>query len=135
MGGDNMGLSRLISIHALRAEGDVLKGFAAREPYAFQSTPSVRRATIRRGYVDVCGGISIHALRAEGDCCRPDAQQGARHFNPRPPCGGRPACRRVPHVRTRYFNPRPPCGGRQALDVMIDDAVVISIHALRAEGD
>ena len=59
------------------------------------------------------------------------------HFNPRPPCGGRPGDvvkaireqtisihvlrveddrpgRQAPTPR-RYFNPRPPCGGRQAI--------------------
>ncbi len=36
------------------------------------------------------------------------------HFNPRPPCGGRPVLTATsPHQRD--FNPRPPCGGRPPL--------------------
>ena len=34
-----------------------------------------------------------------------------RHFNPRPPCGGRPCVSSCRPAMT-YFNPRPPCGGR-----------------------
>ena len=57
----------LISIHALREEGDF---FVARYPQrttAFLSTPSARRATVffQAGYLPVF--ISIHALREEGD--------------------------------------------------------------------
>ena len=33
------------------------------------------------------------------------------HFNPRPPCGGRPGERRQQRAVSN-FNPRPPCGGR-----------------------
>ena len=33
----------------------------------FQSTPSIRRATLRKGAVLVPGRISIHALHTEGD--------------------------------------------------------------------
>ena len=58
----------MISIHALRGEGDGIKG-------------SITQAL---------GGISIHALRGEGD---PDlAQELAakwENFYPRPPWGGR----------------------------------------------
>ena len=57
----------------------------------FQSTPPVWGATPYRR------------------CRRPSARS---HFNPRPPCGGRPrpSC---PIRSFRHFNPRPPCGGRR----------------------
>ena len=57
----------LISIHALREEGDPTVGYMAYFEYIFLSTPSARRATPPPN-VD-CGpmGISIHALREEGD--------------------------------------------------------------------
>ena len=57
----------LISIHALREEGDHRSsGRPARLP-VFLSTPSARRATAKRSRPFVGAGISIHALREEGD--------------------------------------------------------------------
>ena len=57
----------------------------------FQSTPSARRATetSRRRFYE--SSISIHALREEGDLQRQFYLSGLRHFNPRPPRGGRRA--------------------------------------------
>ena len=57
----------VISIHALREEGDVLEVNKRGRNVEFLSTPSARRATTNRligrtGFV-----ISIHALREEGD--------------------------------------------------------------------
>ena len=59
-------LSMVISIHALREEGD---------------PPCHRRFGSSK--------ISIHALREEGDAERQGRQQGRRDFYPRPPRGGR----------------------------------------------
>ncbi len=39
------------------------------------------------------------------------------HFNPRPPCGGRPN-NSGRAFRATHFNPRPPCGGRQTIRAM-----------------
>ena len=57
----------IISIHALREEGDGMDGRRKNRNRKFQSTPSARRATI--GFAVVFQGkkISIHALREEGD--------------------------------------------------------------------
>ena len=57
----------VISIHALREEGDMQQLFAMQMQQQFLSTPSARRATstgwiARRHFL-----ISIHALREEGD--------------------------------------------------------------------
>ena len=125
---------RLISIHALREEGDAARlprlvhsrYFYPRPPRGgrlemvecvglpnlFLSTPSARRATAARG-ADAQGvQISIHALREEGDSL-PAAQIS----------------------RLRNFYPRPPRGGR-LLDQFLDGIhISISIHALREEGD
>ena len=59
--------SDLISIHALREEGDCQCPENIGRAYKFLSTPSARRATFvqRYGRCPVC--ISIHALRKEGD--------------------------------------------------------------------
>ena len=56
-----------ISIHALRGEGDVQKRSDLFMQYAFQSTPSVGRATIDEFHLELNSLISIHALRGEGD--------------------------------------------------------------------
>ena len=107
---------------------------------------------------EACGtDISIRALREEGDG-RGGLLPPARYdFYPRPPRGGRPgtsiprsSCMiflSTPSARRAtsagapadagpsYFYPRPPRGGRQPLK---DDglvAIIISIHALREEGD
>ena len=80
-----------------------------------------------------------------------------RHFNPRPPCGGRPPGRIGYPYYLYNFNPRPPCGGRQASPIcsykylifqstppvrgatlqkeQTEIAGEISIHAPRAGGD
>ena len=58
----------LISIHALREEGDPTTPVRIANHSGFLSTPSARRAT-RPCLRAVWGGkgISIHALREEGD--------------------------------------------------------------------
>ena len=149
---------RLISIHALREEGD-----AAAFPGRWSGLP-----------------ISIHALREEGDLSvtanttppnnfYPRPPRGGRqetmraisvilsYFYPRPPRGGRPTvlfricavlCNFYPRPprggrrtappsvsNTMYFYPRPPRGGRLAVHVHAGLRPCISIHALREEGD
>ena len=61
------GYYKSISIHALRGEGDVKSLDLDDDKMAFQSTPSVGRAT-STDYMDAIRiRISIHALRGEGD--------------------------------------------------------------------
>ena len=83
-------LSHGISIHALREEGD--SNFLLSENSA--------------------DDISIHALREEGDSHAHSHSGWSHHFYPRPPRGGRPQL------------PAPFCREQ-----------AISIHALREEGD
>ena len=101
--------------------------------------------------------ISIHALREEGDIRHPPLDRYVRDFYPRPPRGGR-HCRRyffrnrirflsTPSARRAtdppldmargavYFYPRPPRGGRRERLLGSGQALAISIHALREEGD
>ena len=102
----------IISIHALREEGDVTDLGQIKLPYR----------------------ISIHALREEGDplpCCRgfmlPD-------FYPRPPRGGRRA-RWNSLVLIPVFLSTPSARRATAIDVSGQIGRQISIHALREEGD
>ena len=101
--------------------------------------------------------ISIHALREEGDARAPTLPPTPRNFYPRPPRGRRPRCYRVTPREYSYFYPRPPRGRRQRSCIsLVQTAIflstpsarkattsrdvqarhlVISIHALREEGD
>ena len=57
----------VISIHALREEGDAGRSSGATTTPIFLSTPSARRATCAVAAVYRTLYISIHALREEGD--------------------------------------------------------------------
>ena len=126
-------LSR-ISIHALREEGDAEGLVYDMFDRKFQSTPSARRATSVLRCAAGRDNISIHALREEGDCRGSAPCSVVRHFNPRPPRGGRPTAGGQP-TKPSHFNPRPPRGGRPERYQAGQDSVPISIHALREEGD
>ena len=102
---------KLISIHALREEGD--------RPQHFQGHPTA---------------ISIHALREEGDPRTADSSSTGNDFYPRPPRGGRRSKGRGNASGTDFY-PRPPRGGRLQYLGASERCRVISIHALREEGD
>ena len=57
----------MISIHALREEGDQAARVERVQGEKFLSTPSARRATFTSSYLVAPLVISIHALREEGD--------------------------------------------------------------------
>ena len=81
-----------ISIHALRVEGDSMSPSTTGIVPGFLSTPSGWRATFKSFYCSrfaLC--ISIHALRVEGDVKAGGTGLRSRNFYPRPPGGGRPA--------------------------------------------
>ena len=105
-------LALVISIHALREEGD----------------------SRRCGSTSTSGSISIHALREEGDATSSTATTARSNFYPRPPRGGRPWSM-TSSTSTSNFYPRPPRGGRPVIEPFFEDGFVISIHALREEGD
>ena len=130
----SMVTAELISIHALREEGD----------------PRVGR---QNGHSKT---ISIHALREEGDLTLGALEGVYGYFYPRPPRGGRRKHRRTSHTQQNFY-PRPPRGGRPTQRTMKHSAIRflstpsarratntaalsvttmnISIHALREEGD
>ena len=57
------------------------------------------------------------------------------YFNPRPPCGGRPAGTARRRSRRTDFNPRPPCGGRHTFFPDSSYGGTISIHGPRVGAD
>ena len=102
----------VISIHALRKEGDSSLELAKQMTENFYPRPP-QGGRPGQAPASVCGRmISIHALRKEGDLELFIRHEALSNFYPRPPQGGR---RRCPPA------PRPDPG--------------ISIHALRKEGD
>ena len=66
----------------------------------FQSTPPVWGATRAGRTAHRLFCISIHAPRVGGDLLNQDKTLHKSHFNPRPPCGGRPF---VCHFATLKF--------------------------------
>ena len=124
----------VISIHALREEGDQLTALLGGIADVFLSTPSARRATreipaddlfkaflstpsARRATDDFYAiartkEISIHALREEGD-----------------------RKSRAVHQRLVQFLSTPSARRATYADVRVTKSKEISIHALREEGD
>ena len=123
----------------------------------FLSTPSARRATRRQTVRERKTGISIHALREEGDApswgpgtlrtvflSTPSARRATTcppvcgilgvHFYPRPPRGGRRATPRATQIPNQFLSTPSARRATAALAPPVR-AAVISIHALREEGD
>ena len=98
-----------ISIHALRGEGDVKRRKFVQSRKNFNPRPpwGGRR---QRFYVTNFGDIiSIHALRGEGDCYHIRYSSISMYFNPRPPWGGRLGCS-TSSRRTAPFQSTPSVG-------------------------
>ena len=99
-------------------------GRPERLPYLRQQGVSIRAPRVggdrdyRQGYFVF--KVSIRAPRVGGDRARLERRRFCLCFNPRPPCGGRPAESYLPYA-DGCFNPRPPCGGRQRGLYLIDD--------------
>ena len=129
-------LPDMISIHALREEGDRVRVAGEFPRQEFLSTPSARRATDVKATAYNKALISIHALREEGDVCwlyirfvakrflsTPSARRATStyrfdsgkvfNFYPRPPRGGRRLLRAHDFPSAGHFYPRPPRGGRR----------------------
>ena len=125
----------LISIHALREEGDYLSQYYRAKERQFLSTPSARRATRHGALGQPRDEISIHALREEGDPFGYRRVKLKNDFYPRPPRGGRRLCR----LRRRPTMSISIHALREEGDVAARSSRLrqrgISIHALREEGD
>ena len=66
--------------------------------------------------------ISIHVPREGDDHTSPKIHFRWKHFNPRPPRGGRPASLSTSGFATN-FNPRPPRGGRPVQEATLTEKV------------
>ena len=102
-----------ISIHALREEGDKVRTFIFFCPLGFLSTPSARRATFIFPRTFAVTEIFLST---------PSARR-ATQFGPLFLPNG------------KNFYPRPPRGGRRTTKKPAVTVSMISIHALREEGD
>ena len=128
-----LSLSSIISIHALREEGDTFIHHEKRA--ASISIHALREegdAAVKGTVLDLI--ISIHALREEGDRLRSSNALYFANFYPRPPRGGR----RPPKPRNgpgRPFLSTPSARRATRLVHALQHQIHISIHALREEGD
>ena len=78
--------------------------------------------------------ISIHALREEGDFTGNEVVRDSRYFYPRPPRGGRPSPGTVCLYAVIFLST--PSARRATYELkLLGIDTVISIHALREEGD
>ena len=151
------GNQELISIHVLRVEDDSSTFTRIMGATLFQSTSSVWRTTKLASVVHGNRLISIHVLRVEDDFSL-QASDGCSivfqstssvwrttvwrrrrgglclYFNPRPPCGGRPASfgGHKPHIR---FQSTSSVWRTTYLAPYIPAEYIISIHVLRVEDD
>ena len=123
-----------ISIHALREEGDTGSGCGCCPPCRFLSTPSARRATALGIFVARTLNISIHALREEGDLVAPLRQCDELISIHALREEGDPRRPPTPPGRSRFLSTP---SARRATVHLISTAYdrQISIHALREEGD
>ena len=149
-------IHKIISIHALREEGDSSRAGWMRPksnfyprpprggrrksagcphgPIPFLSTPSARRATLLLQHQHPERQISIHALREEGDERMGLYVTSQEYFYPRPPRGGRLGRFRLPWCRYSISIHALREEGDPYV-FLVTYPATISIHALREEGD
>ena len=124
-----------ISIHAPRAGGDIERGvLIARYDAISIHAPRAGGDALRRFLYIRLFVISIHAPRAGGDSALRLWLYFRIHFNPRPPCGGRPTMMILTST-TMIFQSTPPVRGATFAPALTLFSGAISIHAPRAGGD
>ena len=121
-----------VSIHALLAECDIASPPYTKRAYRFQSTHSLRSATKYGDLLAIVDKVSIHALLAE---CDPADHPAFRvlYVSIHALLAECDRCRLRPKHPHRSFNPRTPCGVRPAAAVGNGWATVFqSTHSLRS---
>ena len=79
--------------------------------------------------------ISIHALREEGDSCTSSLVFKQQIFLSTPSARRATFDDAAELITGAHFYPRPPRGGRRCFAISLGRYCIISIHALREEGD
>ena len=125
----------IISIHALREEGDPPCAAGRGSLWNFYPRPPRGGRPATTSLTSTHKGISIHALREEGDTYGSTSDQASTLFLSTPSARRATRCRAYDNSIDEDFYPRPPRGGRRLLGgaAVVNDG--ISIHALREEGD
>ena len=123
----------IISIHALREEGDC-DDRRRNRPDGISIHALREEGDIVQVKLQLFIQISIHALREEGDMPHAIPAVPLTDFYPRPPRGGRRLALSICGFSTDFY-PRPPRGGRHGSAQAAENHDTISIHALREEGD
>ena len=124
-----------ISIHALRVEGDIFSGDKNQRFVISIHALRVEGDRTFRAARDPRTPISIHALRVEGDDFMSVKARGQSHFYPRPPGGGRPLTMMLGFQLLDIFLSTPSGWRATAISRSPSYPLLISIHALRVEGD
>ena len=109
-------------------------GLSKEDKGQFQSTHSLRSATSSGGNGRALTAVSIHALLAECDFLTRVAISPVGSFNPRTPCGVRPADSSV-HRTALMFQSTHSLRSATCVQFMIMQPPPVSIHALLAECD
>ena len=123
-----------ISIHALREEGDNRTSGAASKTTPFLSTPSARRATVETGKKTKTEVFLSTPSARRATSAPASARRWCCYFYPRPPRGGRPKRRTIRQPQTVFLStPSARRATPRLLPVL--PCPIISIHALREEGD
>ena len=104
----------IISIHALREEGDPPCAAGRGSLWNFYPRPPRGGRPATTSLTSTHKGISIHALREEGDWHGSSSPARPANFYPRPPRGGRQMVI-YPITQLSNFYPRPPRGGRRPI--------------------
>ena len=124
----------VISIHALREEGDRPQIFLLRRIRHFYPRPP-RGGRHTDVTIEQQGKIiSIHALREEGDKSLGGVCSVYQDFYPRPPRGGRLPPLEPPQLYTKFLS-TPSARRATPSRTSVRRWLWISIHALREEGD
>ena len=113
MGVETLPPDKLISIHALRVEGDGASIMSNTKSFYFYPRPPGGGRPRQKTYIEHIVAISIHALRVEGDKILPAPSICPKRFLSTP--SGWRATRSTSRLRSTLidFYPRPPGGGRQ----------------------
>ena len=114
-----VGPGTVISTHALLAEGDAGMFDEPRE-VVISTHALLAEGDFRSINVCLDHGISTHALLAEGDSRRLRRRSPAKPFQPTPSLRRATTTQQYQTPLTNHFNPRPPCGGRPGDKALLD---------------